>query len=41
MVGEEVVEGGEVAGFLIVHVLHEGTQVWVCFYKRGRLRGVD
>lgn len=36
-----MVEGGEVPGFLVVHVLHEGTQVRVGFDDGGGLRGVD
>ena len=41
MFGEEGVEGGEVSGFLVVHVFHQGAEVGVGFYERGRLRGVD
>lgn len=32
MASEEMVEGGEVAGLLSVHVLHHGTEMWVGFY---------
>lgn len=38
---EEVVEGGEVAGFLVVHVLHQGSKVGVRFGEGWGLRGVD
>lgn len=41
MARQQVVEGGEVSGFLVVHVLHEGPQVGVGFDDRGRLRRVD
>lgn len=41
MAGQERVEGSEVAGFLGVHVLHQGPQVRVRFDDEGRLRAVD
>lgn len=31
----------EMAGFLVVHVLHERTEVRVCCYEGRGLRGVD
>lgn len=41
MAGQERVEGGEVARFLGVHVLHQWPQVRVRFDDGWRLRGVD
>ena len=41
MFSEEGVEGGEVAGFLVVHVFHEGAEVRVGGHEGGRLGSVD
>ncbi|KAL8956776.1 MAG: hypothetical protein Q9193_005788, partial [Seirophora villosa] len=38
---DEAVEGGEVGGFLGVHVLHQGAQVGMRAQERGGLGGVD
>lgn len=38
---EECGEGGEVAGFLGVHVVHEGAEMGVGFEYRWGLGGVD
>lgn len=37
MLANEMVEGSEVAGFLLVHVGHEGSEVRVSFHNRGGL----
>jgi hypothetical protein len=39
--GEDVVEGFEVAGFLVVHVLHQRSEVRVRFGDGRGLSGVD
>lgn len=41
MAREKGVEGGEVGGFLRVHVMHEGAEVRVGFDDGWGLRGVD
>ena len=41
MFGEEGVERGEVSGFLVVHVFHEGAEVWVGGDEGWSLGGVD
>lgn len=41
MFGKEGVEGGEVAGFLVIHVFHEGAEVGVGAGDWGCLGGVD
>lgn len=41
MAREEGVEGLQVRGFLRVHVVEEGTEVWVGSYEGGGLVGVD
>lgn len=41
MLGEEFVEVVKVAGFLVIHVLHERAQVWMCAYDRRVLCSVD
>jgi hypothetical protein len=41
VLGDERVEGRQVARFLLVHVLHEGPQVWLAREDRGGLRLVD
>lgn len=38
---EQLVECRKVAGFLVVHVLHEWLKVRMCFHDRGRLRSID
>ena len=38
---EEVVESFEVAGFLVVHVFHQGSEMGVCFYYWWGLGRVD
>lgn len=41
MFGYEGVEGGEVPGFLGIHVLHCCAEVGMGAEERGGLRGVD
>lgn len=41
MLGNDLVEEVVVAGFLVVHVLHQRTQVGVFFHEQRGLRGVD
>jgi len=41
MVSQQVVESLEMASFLIVHVLHQGTKMRVCLCYWGRLGRVD
>lgn len=41
MLRDEVVEGREVADFLVVHVFHEGAEVRVRAHDLRGLRGVD
>lgn len=41
MLGNELVECVEMAGFLVVHVLHERAQMGLAIDERGRLGCVD
>lgn len=41
MASEEVVKGGEVTGFLSIHMLHHGTEMRVGFHDGWSLGGVD
>ena len=41
MLGKELVELLEVAGLLVIHVLHERPEVRMSFDDRGRLGRVD
>lgn len=41
MLRDQLVEGGEVARLLVVHVLHEWPQMGVGAHDRRRLRFVD
>lgn len=41
MLGEEGVEGLEMPGFLVVHVLHQGAEVGFAGDDEGGLRRVD
>lgn len=41
MASKKTVESGEVAGFLSVHVLHHGTEMWVGLHDGRGLGGVD
>lgn len=36
-----MIEGGEVTGFLIIHMRHQGTQMRMCICDWRGLRGVD
>ena len=41
MAGKKGIEGGKVAGFLGIHVSHEGAKVGMSFDKGWGLRCVD
>lgn len=41
MLCNEFVECREVSGFLVIHVLHEGSEVGMRAYDLGCLRGID
>lgn len=41
MASKEMVKSGEVAGFLSVHMLHHGTEMWVGLHDERGLGGVD
>ena len=41
MLCEQLVERREVAGFLVVHVLHEWLKMRMCFDDWGRLSSID
>lgn len=41
MLRQELVERGKMACLLVVHMLHEGSQMGVRFDNRGNLRRID
>lgn len=41
MASKEMVESGEVTGFLIVHMLHHGTEMWMGLHDGRGLGGID
>ena len=41
VVSQEVIESFEMASFLVIHVLHQGTKMWVCLGNWRSLGRVD
>lgn len=41
MASKEMIKSGEVAGFLSVHMLHHGTEMWVGLHDGRGLGRVD